>query len=140
MNAAERARELKKTREKQAAREAAADRAIRKEREATRATMVGWIEDALGSFDATVERKWFAGCDYWVLSRKHHELVSCVLEFRRGAYNVSDECAVDYAEWQITVCRGAWGGPSDRACVVMAGITTKESLDEYVARVMEKYV
>lgn len=103
--------------------------------------MAAMILETLEPFGLPIEKKWFAGSDYWILShRSGKAILSCVLNYVRGTFDGSDECRdIPYEQWEITVSRGLWSGPHCRNCA-MGGITNQKTLIECVANIMKNEV
>lgn len=142
MSAAKRAAELKEEEMKKNRQEAEQAEADSKARKARREVFIRWIEEALNSFGMSVDRRWFAGSDYWVVRKGADALCSCALTYERGTWDASDDCrGLPWEGWQITVCRGVWSGPAGGGDnVVMRGISDQKTLEECVARVMMKHI
>ncbi len=139
MSAADLAKKLKaeeKAAEKKAAEDAKAE-SIARDKEKGRC--IDLIQEVLGSFGMSVEKKWFGGSDYWTLNRGKRCLCSVVLRYESGTMDYSDDYRnVPWSGWRMTVCKGMWSGPHDRNG--MGGLSTKEDLENYVAQIMKDYI
>jgi len=141
VNALDKARKLKKAEADKKAQEAKDAEESSRNRDIAKDRMVHAILIALNPFRKLgfkIKKGWFAGSDYWSLIKREKTYVTCVLEFKTGTWDASDDCrGIPYSGWEIWVLPGSWSGPTERKG--MAGLSI-DTFEEYVAQYMKDHV
>lgn len=134
------AKQLKQKEKEEQEKEASAAAQRAAYRDNRKQEMRDWIEATLGSFGLPVVKQWHGGADRWVINKDGNNICACVLSYERGTYDASDDCrGIPYEGYEITVTRGGWGEIHSNDSV-MAGITSEDSLNKYVAQVMKDHI